>query len=163
MLAVFDAGSWANAAQLQPCRVTVDITDTDPHGTNVRVAPGGAVIARLKNPGDGWIAVHLTGQDGDWYRIDRASLIDAGGSSEGHVIWQGLGWLHRSIVGVSGMQNGATIYKDHDERSPKIDAHAAGDQSVTLLGCWGPFLKVRALKGTGWTKAVCTNMNTTCV
>jgi hypothetical protein len=40
--------------------------------------------------------------------------------------------------------------------------HARGDQHVGLLGCWGEFLKVHVKKGTGWTKAACTNMDTTC-
>ena len=36
-----------------------------------------AQIAALKNPTDnGWIQVHLSAQLGDWYEIDRASLID---------------------------------------------------------------------------------------
>lgn len=152
----------ATAAETQTCGVTVDVTDVDPNGTNVRAAPDGTVIATLKNPGEGWIEVHVTGESGDWYRIDRATLIDVDGTSGDRTIFHGTGWLHRSVVGVSGMQNGGAIYKEHGEKSPKIDPHAAGDQTVTLLGCWGSFLKVRVRKGTGWTKEACTNMNTTC-
>lgn len=156
-------GIGAPAAETQSCSAMFDVTDQDPKGTNVRAAPGGAVIAALKNPGEGWIAVHLTGQTGDWFRIDRAVLIDAGGSTDGHVIFRGAGWLHRSVLGVSGMQSGGVIYKDHDGRDPKLKAHASGNENVVLLGCWGAFLKVRAKKGVGWTKAACTNMITTCV
>ena len=163
LILVLSAHPHAYAADPQKCNAVVDITDTDPKGTNVRATPGGAILAALKNPGEGWIAVHLVGQQGDWFEIDRANLIDAGGSMEGHVIFRGLGWLHRSVIGVSGMQNGGAIFQDHDEKSAKIDAHAAGDQTVDLLGCWGEFLKVHVEKGTGWTKQVCTNMNTTCV
>ena len=54
------------------------------------------------------------------------------------------------------------IYGDHDVNSRPIDLHAAGDQKVEMLGCWGEFLKVRVGKGTGWTKEACTNMDTTC-
>ena len=32
---------WAQTAERQACNVNVDITDTDPKGTNVRAAPGG--------------------------------------------------------------------------------------------------------------------------
>jgi len=153
----------ATSAVAQPvCSVNVDITDTDPKGTNVRTAPGGAIQATLKNPGDGWIAVHVTSQMGDWYQIDKARRIDAGGSLEGTLIFQGQGWLHKSVLGVNGMQNGGTIYADHDAKSRPIDANAAGEQTVELLGCWGEYLKVRVKKGIGWTKDVCTNMNTTC-
>jgi hypothetical protein len=148
----------AQSAGRQACNVEVSVTDTDPKGTNVRATPAGAVIAALKNPdGDDWIIVHVTAQSGDWYEIDRASLSD--GSK---ILFQGHGYLHKSVVGVSGMENGGAIYSDHDDKSRPVDAHAAGDQQVDVLGCWGDFLKVHVKKGTGWTRQACTNMNTTC-
>jgi len=155
------AANFAHAAERQDCNVSVDITDTDPKGTNVRAAPSGAVIATLKNTAaDGWIDVHITGQVGDWYEIDRAKQIDV--EVDPKIIFQGKGYLHKSVLGVSGMQNGAVIYTDHNIKSSPVDPHAAGDQQVDLLGCWGDFLKVHVKKGTGWTTGVCTNMLTTC-
>ncbi len=150
----------AHAAERQACDVTVDITDPDPKGTNVRTAPGGAAIASLTATGDGWIEAHITAQLGDWYEIDGATSIDPGG--EDKTVFHGKGYLHKSVVGVSGMQNGGVIYKDHDSASAPVDPAAAGDQEVKLLGCWGQFLKVQVKKGTGWTTQVCTNMVTTC-
>jgi hypothetical protein len=153
----------AQAVEKQACNVDVDITDTDPKGTNVRSTPGGAIIASLKNPNaEGWIGIHITGQFGDWYEIDRANLINADLGPDGRIIFHDKGYLHRSVLGVSGMQNGGAIYSDHDLKSTPIDLHARGDQQVDLLGCWGEFLKVHVKKGTGWTKAACTNMDTTC-
>jgi hypothetical protein len=154
----------AQTAAPQACNAVVDVTDTDPKGTNVRSSPGGAVITALKNPTDnGWIIVHLSAQLGDWYEIDRASLIDNDLPPDGKVLFQGKGYLHKSVVGVSGMQNGGIVYRNHDIRTDLIDPHADGDQPVELLGCWGEFLKVHVKKGIGWTTQVCTNMNTTCV
>jgi hypothetical protein len=151
------------ALEKQACNVDVDITDTDPKGTHVRSAPGGAVIATLRNPNvEGWIGIHITGQFGGWYEIDRANLINADLGPDGKIIFHGKGYLHKSVLGVSGMQNGGTIYSDHDLNSSPIDLHARGDQKVDLLGCWGEFLKVHVKKGTGWTKAACTNLDTTC-
>jgi hypothetical protein len=151
------------AQERQACDVKVDITDTDPKGTNVRASPGGAVIASLSNPNvEGWIAAHVTGQLGDWYEIDRASLINADFGPDGKAIFHGKGFLHKSVVGVSGMQNGGAIYRDHDIRSDLIDPHAPGEQKVDLLGCWGEFLKIHVRKGSGWTREACTNMDTTC-
>jgi hypothetical protein len=144
------------------CNVTVDIIDTDPKGTNVRSAPGGPVIASLKNPGDGWIEVHITAQAADWYTIEEARMMQSDLPPQGKVLFHGKGYLHKSVLGVSGMQNGGAIYSDHDAKSHPLDAHAAGDQKVDVLGCWGDFLKVRVAKGLGWTKEACTNMNTTC-
>jgi hypothetical protein len=153
----------AQSVEKQACNVTVDITDTDPKGTNVRAAPGGAVIASLSNPNaEGWIAVHVTALSGDWYEIDRANLINAELGPDGKVVFHGKGYLHKSVVGVSGMQNGGAIYRDHDAGSGPLDLHAAGEQKVDMLGCWGEFLKIHVGKGTGWTRAACTNMDTTC-
>jgi hypothetical protein len=158
------AAAYAQTAARQACNAAVDVTDTDPKGTNVRSEPGGAVIATLKNSTDnGWIVVHLTAQLGDWYEIDRASLIDASLPPSGKSLFQGKGYLHKSVVGVSGVQNGGVVYSNHDIRTDLIDPHAEGDQRVELLGCWGEFLKVRVKKGIGWTTQACTNMNTTCV
>ncbi|MDR3416486.1 MAG: hypothetical protein P4L83_09900 [Nevskia sp.] len=151
----------AQAAGEQSCNVTVDVVDPDPKGTNVRAAPGGAVLAALKNPGEGWIEVHIAAQSGDWYEIDRASLIET--DPAGKIIFQGKGYVHKSMLGVSGMRNGGAIYSDHDSGSAPLVLHAAGDQPVQLLGCWGEFLKVHVKAGNGWTREACTNMNTTCV
>jgi hypothetical protein len=142
------------------CNVIVDVTDTDPKGTNVRDAPSGKAIAVLAQPSgaDDWIEVHVTGQSGDWYEIDGAKLIGDSVKS----VFKGKGYLHRSVLGVSGLQQGTTIWADPDTRSRVIDPSAAGDQPVTLLGCSGDFLKVHVKKGTGWTKGVCTNQRTTC-
>ena len=107
--------------------------------------------------------MHLTGQFDDWYEIDRASLIDAGQPTGGKVIFHGKGYLHKSVLGVSGMQNGGAIYSNHVVNSNPVDIHAAGDQQVDLLGCWGDFLRIHVKKATGWTMQACTNMNTTCV
>lgn len=152
----------AQGAVREACNVAVDITDQDPHGANVRAAPGGSIVAALKNPtSNGWIVVHLTAQQDDWFEIDRATLIDVDQDRES-VIFQGRGFVHRSVVGASGLQNGAVIYRDHDTASPKLDPHASGDQAVELLGCSGAFAKVRVKKGIGWTRQLCTNMVTTC-
>jgi hypothetical protein len=144
------------------CNVRVDITDRDPHGANVRAEPGGSIVTALKNPaGDGWIVVHLTAQQGDWFEIDRAVLIDVDQDKE-TVIFQGRGFVHRGVVGAGGLQNGAVIYRDHAASSATLDAHASGDQAVELLGCFGDFAKVRVKAGIGWTRQLCTNMVTTC-
>jgi hypothetical protein len=153
----------AHADAQQVCSVDADVTDTDPKGTNVRAAPGGAVLASLTNPNvEGWVQVHIVGQLGDWYEVDRASLINADSGPRGKTLFQGQGYLHRSVLGVSGLENDAKIYTAHDEKSRPLDLHAPGDQKVEILGCWHEFLQVRVKKGTGWTKQACTNMDTTC-
>lgn len=153
------ADSTAAEDMRQICNATVDVTDSDPAGTHVRSTPGGAVIATLKSSADGWVSVRLIAQLGDWYEIDTASLVD---NIHPATLFRGKGYVHKSVLGVSGLQNGATLYIDPDGKQP-IVSQLAGDQRVTLLGCRGPFLKVKAGEYIGWTKEVCTNMNTTCV
>jgi hypothetical protein len=81
--------------------------------------------------------VHVTGQLGDWYEIDRANLIDTDLPSGGKMIFQSNGYLHKSVVGISGMQNGDAIYLDHDSGSSPVDLsrprRSAGGP-VRLLG-----------------------------
>src|SRR5262249_25074240 len=131
------------------CNVNVDITDFDPKGTNVRAAPGGKVIAVLPAQAtDDWIEVHVIGQAGDWFLIDGATAV---GDDE-RPIFRGKGYLHKSVVRTMGLQNGTTIWVDHDTKSRPLDREAMGDQNVTLLGCWHDFAKIRVKKGDGWTK-----------
>jgi hypothetical protein len=160
-LSVTTAGG-AETAMRQACNVAVDITDTDPKGANVRATPGGAVIIALRLDTDGWIEAHVTAQVGDWYEIDRAELNPAG-SPDKTVIFHGKGYLHKSVVGVSGLMGGMPIYREPDDKSRPFDPFAQGDQPVDLLGCWEDFLKLRTAAGVGWTRRACTNTLTTCV
>ncbi len=152
----------AQAAALQACNLTVDVIDTDPRGTNVREAPGGRIVAALKTSPDplaaDWIEAHVIGQSGDWFLIDGAK--DVGDDEK--TIFRGRGYLHRSVLGASGLWNGAALWSDHDETSPLVARATAGDQSVLFLGCWGQFAKVRIMEGTGWTRSLCLNGRTTC-
>jgi len=155
----------ASAAPAAPpvtvCNVTVDVIDEDPKGTNVRATPGGKVLATLVSKAD-WIELHVSGQAGDWYEIDRADQIDTNAYDGTAPMWRGKGYVHKSIVGLSGLQQGATIYAGHDERAVVLVKNADGDQKTDLLGCWGKFYKVRIKQATGWTREACTNQNTTC-
>jgi len=63
---------------------------------------------------------------------------------------------------LAAWSNGGIIYRNHDIRIDLVDAHAAGDQQMELLGCFGEFLKVQVKKGIGWTREACTNLNTIC-
>ncbi|MGH7022652.1 MAG: hypothetical protein ACREEB_03565 [Caulobacteraceae bacterium] len=151
------------AAALQACDLTLAVIDTDPRGTNVRATPGGKVMVALKTSPDpqileDWIEVHVVGQSGDWFLIDGAK--DMGDNEK--TIFRGKGYLHRSVLGASGLENGFPLWSDHDEKSPMIAKWTSGDESVNFLGCWGHFAKVRIKQGVGWTENLCTNQRTTC-
>jgi hypothetical protein len=146
------------AADTQACNVTASVIDQDPQGTNVRKAPGGDVIAALRTPQDDWIEVHVVGQVGDWYLIDRADQV----GDDSKTIFRGKGYMHRTVLGADGLVNGEPIRADHDVGSKQILRAEEIDQQLDLLGCWDDFMKVRVKGGIGWTKALCLNQRTTC-
>ena len=159
-------GLSVQAAERQACDVRVAITDNDPKGTNIRSAPGGPVLTVLKSPSadNNWIEVHVTAQVGDWFEIDHALLADGD-----KTVFKGTGYLHRSMVGISGVAGGGAVYANHDAAGAKLDVDDPPDAAMDLLGCWGEFLHVqikgdnRAKGQKGWVNAPCTNMVTTCV
>lgn len=142
------------------CNVTASVIDPDPSGTNVRKTPGGDVAATLRTPreGDDWIEVHLVGQAGDWFAIDRADLV----GDARRTIFRGKGYMHHSVLGADGLVNGEPIRSAPDVDSPQILASEEGDQQAHLLACWGDFMKIRVKGGVGWTKSLCLNQRTTC-
>ena len=142
------------------CNVMLSVIDPDPRGTNVRKAPGGAVAATLRSSRDtdDWIEVHVVGQAGDWFAIDRADLV----GDDSRTIWRGRGYMHQSVLGADGLVNGEPIRADHDARSRQILVGEDADQQVHVLACWGDFLKIRVKSGIGWTKTLCLNQRTTC-
>jgi hypothetical protein len=156
-------GGNAQAAAIQACDLNVDVIDTDPKGTNVRETPGGKIVGVLKLSSrppslEDWIEVHIVGQSGDWFLIDKATQV---GDDE-TTIFTGQGYVHLSVLGAYGLWNGMPIWTDHDEKSQVVTSHAPGDEEVKFLGCWGEFAKIRAKQGTGWTKTLCLNGRTTC-
>jgi hypothetical protein len=148
----------------QSCNIEVNVMDPDPAGANLRASPGGKVLKRLRASGssDAWVSVHAIAQLGDWIEIDGAMLNDPELPSGQKPLYRGRGYLHRGVLGFDGLQNGATIYSDHDKASRPIDDNAPGDQKVTFLGCWSDFFHIRVAKGVGWTHGACLNMLTTC-
>jgi len=141
------------------CNVMASVIDPDP-STNVRKAPGGDVAATLSTPrqGDDWIEVHVVGQAGDWFAIDRADLV----GDARKTIFRGKGYMHHSVLGADGLINGEPIRSGPNVDSPQILASEESDQQALLLACAGNFMKIRVKGGVGWTKALCLNQRTTC-
>ncbi len=155
------------AAAVQTCSVTLDITDQDPAGLNVRASPGGPIVTAVKARGR-WVEVEVTGQDGAWARIKSATLqADENDNPVGKALWKGVGWVAFSRLGVSEFDSRARFRAAPDEQAPlvlslegSVDAAVMAD---AILGCDGDWLKVRIKGVVGWTNFWCTNELTTCV
>jgi SH3-like domain-containing protein len=152
-------------AETVACDVQLNITDQDPAGLNVRAAPAGAVITSLKAR-NRWVQVDVTGVDGAWARIEKATFISEDNAG-GTVIFHRLGWVAFSKLGIEELNPQSTIFA-----APRDDAQVLlrineGDEAkipaAEVLGCEGTWLKVRVSGKVGWTQNFCSNQFTTCV
>ena len=149
-----------------PCDLRLDVVDPDPKGMNVRAKPAGPVVARIPLAAE-WTEVHVTGQSGDWFRIDLAETVDDDAPGGMRTVYRRRhGWVHGRGLGVSELNTGeGTVLR----ASPREDAKPLlriGVQNeprlVRVLGCQGTWLRVDADGLTGWTRSWCNNQRTTC-
>jgi hypothetical protein len=152
-------------AQTLACDVKLNVTDQDPAGLNVRASPGGAVVTALKAK-NRWVQVHVSGQSGEWARIDRATFISEDNAA-GTAIFHGVGWVAFSKLGIEELNQQAAILaapKDDAQTMLKIaEEDEANVPKAEVLGCDGTYLKVRVRGLVGWTQNYCSNQFTTCV
>jgi hypothetical protein len=162
-LAVF-AGAVAEA-QTTACDVALNITDQDPAGLNVRAAPGGAIITALKAR-NRWVQVEVTGAEGAWARIDKATFISEDNAG-GTVIYRGVGWVAFSKLGIEELNPQSTIFAAPSDDAQTLLKINEDDEAkipkAEVLGCEGTWLKVRVKGLVGWTQNFCANQFTTCV
>jgi hypothetical protein len=148
------------------CDLRLDVVDPDPKGMNVRAKPAGAVIARIPLA-DEWTEVHVTGNAGDWFRIDLAETVDddaPGGMRSVYRLRHG--WVHGSGLGFSELNTGeGTMLRASPSDSAKLLLRVTPDNEprrVRVLACQGRWFRVGADAVTGWTHSWCNNQRTTC-
>jgi hypothetical protein len=156
----------AASAQTVTCDVKLNVTDRDPAGLNVRASPGGAIVTALKAKGR-WVQVHVTGQSGEWARIDDAKEIDDETGGGEKTRFSATGWVAFSKLGIEELNDTAYIRDAPAEAARTLLKIQQPDESklprATVLGCAGEFLKVRVGAVIGWTREFCSNQLTTCV
>jgi hypothetical protein len=150
------------------CDLALNVADPDPKGLNVRASPGkpaGRVIARLAPVGE-WIELHVSGQSGDWLRIDHAAAIDDDAENGMREVFRGQGWVHLSGVGISELSTGeGTVLRAAPSDSAAVVRKVTPDSEpkrTRVLGCHGKWLRVEADGVPAWTRSFCTNERTTC-
>jgi hypothetical protein len=151
------------------CDLHLNIVDPDPHGVNVRSAPGkppAKVIAVLAPVGE-WIDVHVVGQTGDWLLIDRAEAVDDDAPEGMREVFRGGGWVHSSTLGISELAVGeGTLLRaaPADDAAVLKTIRDYDDEPLhkRVLGCRGTWLEVEADGVRAFTTTFCTNERTTC-
>jgi hypothetical protein len=163
------AAAPGEAASLRTCNVEADVIAPEVmgSGTKVRATPAGKVIALLKSEtadidDDGWIEVHIAGQAGDWFLIDRA--VQKLCCHPARTLFRGKGYVHRSALGAYGLLSAPRVHAAPDARSRQV--HVTGgdiENGGGLIGCTNDWLQLRFERLTGWTRDACLNGLTTCV
>jgi SH3-like domain-containing protein len=158
----------ARLVETLQCDLTLNVADPDPKGLNVRASPGkpaGRVIARLVPTGE-WIEMHVTGNSGDWLRIDHAAAIDDEAVDGMREVFRGQGWVHVSGVGISELSTGeGTVLRAAPDDNAAVVRKVMPDsepKQTRVLGCHGKWLRVEADGVPAWTRSFCTNERTTC-
>ena len=152
------------------CDLELNVVDPDPLGPNVRSGPStktGKVIARLAPQGE-WTYVHVVGQSGAWFLVDRATVVDDAAPDGEREVFRGGGWMHSSTLGFSELMTGeGTRLRDAPDPGATVvrtvsmlDDHAEG--RIRVLGCRGRFIQVDLGDIAPWTDTWCNNERTTC-
>ena len=153
------AAAAAPEAASVACDISVLVADTDPNGMNVRAAPSTRARVLQIIPVDASGLAVVREQRGAWFRIAGISNAETGEN-----LFRGIGWVHRSLLGL-GVANGDTrLYAAPDSRSQVLRTLVADETPITLIGCSGQWAKVRAEGRVGWLSpsGQCSNPLTTC-
>lgn len=145
------------------CDVALNVTDKDPAGLNVRgdASATAPVLTALKPQGE-WIQVHVTGQQGAWYRIDRAVAVTDEEDSGERVLFEGTGWVHGGKVGDVDLNPGAKVFGDLDKPPFLIAPLDGAAPPFTVIGCMDRYLLIDINGRAGFTDGYCANQRTTC-
>jgi SH3-like domain-containing protein len=145
------------------CDLSAYVTDPDPKGTNVRSGPNKSapVVKTLPSASD--TVVKITGYSGGWFEISRAETV---GDDE-KVVFEGRGWVHSSLLGLSVGNNGfgpPALHAEPSKQSRVLKRLKPDEDAVKLVACKDDWAKVQFGGLTGWlsSEGQCANPLTTC-
>jgi hypothetical protein len=157
----------AASAPAHACDIKLNVIDQDPKGVNTHATPelrSDNVRTVLRHAD--WTRVHVIAQAGDWYQIDGYERMNDNADDEDGVMPGGhAAWIYKSELGDVDAQPNGMVYAQPNGRGKYLVRFPADESrlpKVEVLGCQGPWYKVRASGVTGWTRDVCTNERTTC-
>ena len=153
-----------------PCAVTGISRDLDEAGLRVHAAPDvGSRVLGLLHPGmdpevyyhddqptlaEGLVGAQFTIEAvrGEWLRIADVDPVTDGispdGSLEGPKNFQGVGWVHASLVDL--LQDGESTARVGPDAKSSVAIPIVNLREATVVACHGAWAKVRSRDGEGW-------------
>lgn len=128
--------------------------------TNVRAAPAASAKIVMTIDAMAPFEVHVAGQEGNWYRIDR--IVDAELDKE---LYRGAAWVHRSQLVISVAGGDHRLYSGPSKKSAVVMRLTPDANRIDVIGCRGRWVKaIVDRSATGWMApdAQCSNPMTTC-
>ena len=147
-------------AATQRCDFTAATGDAQYSATNVRAAPSSAAKVLMTIESAAPYEVHVTGREGQWYRVDR--VVDAEQDTR---LFEGTAWIHRSQLVLSVAGGDHRLYSSPSKSSARVMRLIPDGNHIDIIDCKGPWVKAIVDKSaTGWMApdAQCSNPMTTC-
>lgn len=142
------------------CNISAYVIDRDTAGLNVRAGPSAQsrVLRTISNQGAA--VVEIRSHSGSWFRVSR--IVDA---EDETVLFTGDGWVHSSLIAIDVANGDPRLYAAPARRSRALARLVADQTHVTLIGCSGDWVRVRAGRREGWLSRAgwCSSPLTTCV
>jgi hypothetical protein len=160
-----DAAPPATSVPADTVKCDVELVVTDPKGLNVRAAPKvapGNVVGVLKPDGE-WTTVHVIGNQGDWFLIDGAEMVDDDAPTGMRNAFKGKGWVHGSKVGGVEIEPRDVLSAPAQGAKPLMrGSDTSRTARLEVVACQGKFLQLQGRGIKGWASRYCTNQRTTC-
>lgn len=150
----------ASPALAQQCDFMAATGDAQYSATNVRAAPSASAKVVMTVDSTAPYEVHVTGRQGNWYRVDR--IVDA---EQDKVLFRGSAWIHRSQIVLSVAGGEHRLYSLPDRKSAVVMRLTPDGNLIDVVGCKGRWVKAIIDKqAAGWLApdAQCSNPMTTC-
>lgn len=128
-------------------------------GINVRAEPSTQAPVLVNLHPEGTPVVDITGFSNGWFRISRAVEAESDES-----IFAGIGWVHRSNLGMRVAHYDPRLFSAPSRRSRVLANLGGQEPEAAVLACSGEWVQVQVGSRTGWLPpgGRCANPLTTC-
>ena len=128
--------------------------------TNIRAGPAATSKIVMTLEAMALVELHVTGRQGNWYRIDRITNAEIDKQ-----LFRGTAWIHRSELVLSVAGGNHRLHSGPSKKSATVMRLVADGNLIDIIDCRGRWVKAIVDKqATGWMApdAQCSNPMTTC-